>query len=147
MGAPGRRTDAAKSAARMPCRPPTATTPWGCTRLFELRHLVGDAVPAQVSGYAAPPIRSDMLHRDSDVSLRHRQSFGLARLTPSTLVVGGLREAGLLHDAVGPRLRPARPRRPGCHARVSGLGAWPRSAPAACGLRPRSLASCVPCHD
>src|SRR5262245_56593003 len=70
-------------------------TPWGCTRLFELRHASGELVPAQVSGYAAPPIRSDILTSDIGMSPKDRQSCGLARLVPSTLVAG-------------------RPARPGC---------------------------------
>src|SRR5262249_34430174 len=82
-------------------------TPWGCTRLFELRHASGDLVPAQVSGCAAPPIRSDILTSDIGMSLRDRQSSGLARLVPSTLVAGG-------------------PRGPGCYATPLALGSGRR---------------------
>ena len=50
--------------------PTGVPTPWGCTRLFELRHASGELVPAQVSGYATPPIRSDILFSDKGLSLR-----------------------------------------------------------------------------
>src|SRR5579885_2198396 len=83
MSAPGRHTEVAKSAAQMPYRQPT--TPWGCTRLFELRHLVSEAVPAQVSRYAASPLRSDLLASDSGLSQKHRPSCELTRPVPSTL--------------------------------------------------------------
>src|SRR5262252_293918 len=73
-------------------RPPT--TPWGCTRLFELRHLVGELVPAQVSRYAASPIRSDILISDIGMSLRDRPSCELTRQVPSTLAAGGPAKAG-----------------------------------------------------
>src|SRR5215831_1149039 len=54
----------------------------------------GELVPAQVSGYAAPPIRSDILTSDIGTSLRDRQSSELARLVPSTLAAGGPRGPG-----------------------------------------------------
>src|SRR5262245_9482646 len=134
MSAPGRHMDVATSAARMPDRPPT--TPWGCTRLFELRHVTGELVPAQLSGYAASLIRSDMLGSDEPMSLGHRHSCELTRLVPSTLTAGGLAPAGLCHHAVRPRLRPVPPRRACRHARASGHAASPSSGPAACGPTP-----------
>src|SRR5262245_4953432 len=78
------------------------TTPWGCTRLFELRHARGEPVPAQASGYAAPPIRSDILSSDSGVSLRDRPSCGLTRLVPSTLAAGGPARPGHYMTALVP---------------------------------------------
>ena len=76
---------------------PTAdnhATPWGCTRLFELRHRGGDRVPAQVSRCAAPPIRSDILIGDTGMSPRDRPSCELTRQGPSTLTAGGSGKAG-----------------------------------------------------
>src|SRR5262245_15227594 len=87
-----RGTDASPAAIRAP-------TPWGCTRLFELRHAGGDGVPAQVSGYAAPPIRSDILTRDTRRSRKNRPSCELARQVPSTFAAGGLAQAGLVRAA------------------------------------------------
>src|SRR5438309_8828356 len=78
------------------------TTPWGCTRLFELRHAWGDGVPAQVSGYAAPPIRSDILFRDTHMSPGDRPSCELARRAPSTLAAGGLRRPGCSTTVLAP---------------------------------------------
>src|SRR3954471_9784487 len=103
-------------------------TPWGCTRLFELRHRVGETVPAQVSRYATPPIRSDILASDTRLSLRDRPSCELTRRVPSTLAVGRPLQARLLRYPAPPGLRPARPRRACCHARVSDHAAWPSSA-------------------
>jgi hypothetical protein len=57
-------------------------TPSGCTRLFELRHLALPlSVSAQQSGYAAPPIRSDILG-DTGMSRLDRPSCELTRPTP-----------------------------------------------------------------
>src|SRR5262249_60787028 len=82
-------TDGANPPPGPPARPPTATTPWGCTRLFELRHCTGDRVPAQVSRYAAPPIRSDILASDIGGSPEDRPSCELTRPVPSTLAADG----------------------------------------------------------
>src|ERR1700756_4212632 len=49
----------------------------------------GEVVPAQLSGCAAPLIRSDILIGDTGMSLRDRQSCELARLVPSALAAGG----------------------------------------------------------
>jgi len=68
MSAPGRHTDVAKSSARMPDRPPpsgrlgvqstmraAALLPGACLRPKSGRQ--GPMTPAQISQYAAPPIR------------------------------------------------------------------------------------------
>jgi len=90
MSAPGRHTDVATRGGTEAS--PTAdshATPWGCTRLFELRHHVSENVPAQVSRYAASLIRSDILTSDMAMSPRDRQSCELTRQVPSTLATDG----------------------------------------------------------
>src|SRR5262249_5608725 len=62
-------------------------TPSGCTRLSELRHaLFGSCMPAHLSGYAAPPLRSGILPGPV-TALSDRQSCELTRLAPLDLLV------------------------------------------------------------
>src|ERR1700722_16116844 len=98
------------------CRTDPDTTPWGCPRLFELRHRVDESVPAQLSKYAASPIRSDILIGDIRVSPRDRHSCELTRLVPrrwlgaaslrpgysTTLLARGSRRHGLGGCVIAP---------------------------------------------
>src|SRR5262245_51798788 len=62
-------------------------TPSGGPRLSELRHaLAVSCVPAHVSGYAAPPLRSGILPGPLPAP-SDRQSFALTRQAPSCVAV------------------------------------------------------------
>src|SRR5436305_1975586 len=89
MSAPGRHTDVATSAARTPHRPPAARDALGMHSTIRAAAPRGEVVPAQLSGYAATPIRSDILSSDIGMSLKDPPSCGLARLVPSTLASAG----------------------------------------------------------
>jgi hypothetical protein len=64
-------------------------------------------VPAQLSGYAASPLRSDSLISDTGLSLRDRPSYELTRLVPSDVRSARPWRTAPGRGARSRRLRPA----------------------------------------
>ena len=144
---PGRRTDAAKSLARMPDRRPPPLDALGM-------HSTIRAAARSGRTCAGPGIRI----RRAAPSFGHPQQWHRCVTAGSTqlradatgpLGVGCAwpSEAAPLHGVARLGLRPALPERACCHARVSDHAASPSSGPGACAPAPRWPASCAPCRD
>lgn len=127
----------------------------GCTRLFELRRLslplrAEPAAPAHASGYATPPIRSDILsgtlaNSGGSPMLRADVTGPCASISAvSSLGRGAWLSSFQLWRTISPRPRRLPP--PRDHATWSCRAASPSSAPGVCGPGPRWPASCVSCR-